>query len=497
MNYLKNLSNKYVIKLSSKMVLCLSIAYLYLPLLVFLFTWVKFWIFLCCLIVAGWLLYNIYSDFIKNDENNIEINIPIFIFIVIILLCLGIICGLGGWFPQSSDWAKHNAVLRDLISSPWPVYYTSANNPSMLTYNIGSYLIPAVFGKIFNSFRAGEIFLFLWLEIGLILVVVNLFFDCNAQNNTRKLGVVLVFILFNGCLLGAHQMIGILTGVSTTEFRWVLENDNLIFQYKSNVTCIRFILPQIVHTWLVISIWWRKKINKNIVGLMLPVLISGVLSFCGLVFMAVINIITDLILNKKIASTLKNVFSIQNIVGAGTIGIVLFIYYSGNVFGEKPHEISFYLVKPRLILLLCFIIFEFGLYCLIVWKEQKRNGLFIGAFVLLMILPFVHMGKYNDLQIVGNVPAMFVVMIALINYIIIHKKEFLTGFLVAVIAFSSFYSLKEMSEARYQSYDYRSMMISLESWSDFNIEYNDLKYNYFTYDYKNCLFVKYFAKEDR
>ena len=59
--------------------------------------------------------------------------------------------GFGGFAPQKSDWGKHNAILNDLVTRSWPVYYKNDNEISMLVYYLAQYLVPALAGKIFNS----------------------------------------------------------------------------------------------------------------------------------------------------------------------------------------------------------------------------------------------------------------------------------------------------------------------------------------------------------
>lgn len=107
------------------------------------------------------------------------------------------------------------------------------------------------------------------------------------------------------------------------------------------------------------------------------------------------------------------------------------------------------------------------------------------------------MGKYNDLQIDANVPAMFAIMIAVSDYCLAHKKNVVTGVLITVILFSSIYSFKELKApiVDYTLLNDNGSPISLASWSDLSLERNDYKFNYFTYDVENNLFIKYLANE--
>ncbi len=77
---------------------------------------------------------------------------------------------------QAGDWAKHNAILYDLVNRRWPVLYTNVKEHSMLTYYIGQYMVAALVGKVTHSTRIAEIVLYIWNMIGLVLVLFNLLF---------------------------------------------------------------------------------------------------------------------------------------------------------------------------------------------------------------------------------------------------------------------------------------------------------------------------------
>lgn len=71
---------------------------------------------------------------------------------------------MGGLSPQSADWSKHNAVLRDLIEKEWPVLYHNEDESSLLTYYLGQYLVPALSGKVI-CFLCGFFPLQVWRAI--------------------------------------------------------------------------------------------------------------------------------------------------------------------------------------------------------------------------------------------------------------------------------------------------------------------------------------------
>lgn len=486
-----------IVKIKQRNVLIASLLFLYLPLFVFFISWTRTYIALICSIVGGILVYSAFKAFHKENIV-LEVRTDALIIILLLILIFGIVCGWGGFMPQTPDWQKHNAILNDLVYRSWPVYYKEAVNPSMLTYNIGSYLIPALFGKIFRSYYVAEIIVFVWLETGLCLTVLNIFLSLEVYSPKKQVLVLIMLLVFNGCLLGSQQLYGVLTGYVSSDIRWMSDMaGNTLLQYKSNATCMRWIPMQAIPVWLIVSIWWsNKKKIKQYVSLMIPALLTGVLTFCGLAFIAFFSAALEIITEENPKKQIKDVFSFTNVIGAVSIGIVLLLYYSGNVIQNKPDEISFHFVKPDFFVLLSFLIVDVGVYCAIVIKRNINNWIFWGAILLLIVLPFGVMGKFNDLGICGNVPAMFVIMMAVIDFILKSKYSFSKGVIVTMMIFSSTYSLMEFRKP-FEEYEFGAVNnppISMESWSDLGVGRNDFKYNYFAYDINNNLFINYLAR---
>ena len=124
MSVVKN-DNKFFLKIDTNYILILSLSYLYLPLLIFLLSWIKIWMAVVCVFASGLSVYGLYKDFRKSNSI-IELRLSVAILFLFVLVSEGILLGWGGWFPQAYDWIKHNGVLNDLVNYSWPVYYKSA-----------------------------------------------------------------------------------------------------------------------------------------------------------------------------------------------------------------------------------------------------------------------------------------------------------------------------------------------------------------------------------
>ena len=82
------------------------------------------------------------------------------------------VSGVGGFGYQSSDWEKHNSILRDLIAFPWPVQYNSTGFEGVsLIYYFAYYLPAALIGKI-AGWDAANFALIAWTLGGFFLLSV-------------------------------------------------------------------------------------------------------------------------------------------------------------------------------------------------------------------------------------------------------------------------------------------------------------------------------------
>lgn len=163
------------------------------------------------------------------------------------MLVVGIVVGWLGTMPQSGDWDKHNAVLRDLIDYPWPVYYRDVNGgPVMLSYYIGQYLLPAAVGKLTHSFVLACVTQYLWLCLGLLLLVIWVLLLVRARSARQSAAAVAALLLFNCCLYlsqGLTQALGIAQDTAWNAFHWYAVADNHL-QYRSFFVMMRWVPQQ-------------------------------------------------------------------------------------------------------------------------------------------------------------------------------------------------------------------------------------------------------------
>jgi hypothetical protein len=103
--------------------------------------------------------------------------------------------GEGRWLYANLDWQVRDAVMRDLISHPWPFVYEAGRGEEVLRAPLAMYLIPALAGKAMGQ-RAADIALLLQngLFLAAILAATSILFETLA----RRLVALLVFVIFSG-----------------------------------------------------------------------------------------------------------------------------------------------------------------------------------------------------------------------------------------------------------------------------------------------------------
>ena len=88
----------------------------------------------------------------------------------VVCVLLVSLSGTGGVGLQEGDYFKHNAVLKHLIDSSWPVWIPTDQGPFPLVYYTAWYLPAAVVGQWFG-WQAAQGFLFFWTLLGVMLAL--------------------------------------------------------------------------------------------------------------------------------------------------------------------------------------------------------------------------------------------------------------------------------------------------------------------------------------
>ncbi len=421
--------DKRRIKLKESWLLPAAILYIYIPFFIFMVGFTRPLVWIVVLTGVSFVLLRVFSA-IKQQEfaiNEINVKPAVIVTGVIFLLIVGYFACWGRWVKQPFDWYKHNAVLKDLVGRPWPVYYKNGDERSMLTYYVGQYMVPALIGKGLNSYRIAEIMIYVWNEIGLIMVWLYFLVYMKDTKALTQLFGLFCLIFFHTPQSLAEIIAYLFAGVDNLfKNSFTLYNDEIIIQYSGNFGILKWVFPQVIVPWLVIIIFLNNKDKiKFYLTYMLPMLLFAVFPLVGMIPLAVGYYIYSCF-RAKTAKRVKEVFSKENILSVFFVGVPLILYYYGNVFSPKPERVSFRFLHygEHFDIFLIFIFCNIVIYSICIWGENKKNPLYYISVVYLLVLPLFSMGYYNDLVMRTSIPALFVLMVLVCKYIAGHVQQF-------------------------------------------------------------------------
>lgn len=498
-------------KINRKLLLLLTIIYIYLPIVIFLAGFTRIYIAVISLAAVGYFTVRMYCDYAKKFTDDEEIKIKWWVALIVFLFLTAVcfVAGFGGLAPIAGDWWKHNAVIADLTTHKWPVYYTLSEE-SMLTYYLGQYLVPTLVGKICNyNVRVSESAMGIWGLFGIFLVYLNLIRITRSDTAHKQIRAAYIMCFFCGALVLAQV---ILSGIYKDDFysegsyHWILVK-TIMLQYRSNFVMLRWVYPQIIVPWLITMLFMdNREDTRHYCLLISPVLLYGTFSVLFLVFAAVVNAVYSVVTSKNRKKAFGDIFSLSNIVIFLTFGMIMIMYYWGYMQVKKPVFSSFTIANYSIATLpvyLVFCIFMFGIYSVCVYKEQENNLLFYVMVAALTIIPSFRMGLCNDWVMSTSIPALFMLMI----YVIItlnNKKDtreygIRNAVIIVMLLIGSWYPFMEMRDVmkNYEFYDYTEWTYgSMEMFSDRDYEdaTEDLLYNYYTYDLDGKFFYEHIAR---
>lgn len=470
---------------------------MYLPIFIFLLGWTSIFVALPVLLFTLVAIYYVLRKiYIENKEETCSSFFEILVVFGGFFLFF-VLAGHSDLFAQDFDWHKHHAIFNDLMNYEWPVVYKDG---SLLTYYLGQYIVPSFLGKVFHSSVVMVWSVPIWNAIGLTLVYSVLVFLLKADTKRKKICIVLFMLLWGGCTelgnfiyhLLHYGTIKLLPGA----FKWI-DLDNVRIHFASNYDALYGAFQHVIVPWLATCFFLgnRKRVESYIL-IALPLMFSATFAFVYfvpvLVFFAFWNI-----RNNLIKDYLKSIFGIENIFMLPLAG-VFGVYFAGNVFSDKPGNVGFEIfnIKDNLLFYLLFVLTEFLLYAVFLFKRNVKNPLFYVALVELLIIPFFKMGLFNDLCSRGSIPARFILMFLCLEFYFSKPKRnwrvyglslmlalsvFITG---GQIIYNFSMTVMNWKDKTFLADNYKT----LEGFSGNPGIRIDEAYNYFTPNYQQSLF---------
>ena len=519
-----------------------NLVYIYISIPTFLFFfWLKPVLTVCftCAFLAG--LFFVLKD---NHPNEHQKDAYLFnktnlflIFSISLVWCY--LAGQGGFFYQSSDHYIRNGIFRDLILFKWPVCYEKTD--AMLTYYVGHWLFPALFGKIVfiitnnisTAWLVAKIALLLWSTLGIMLVFILLCKIFSLSSNKAIVFCCLFFIFFSGLDILA---IYLRNGRIPMHLEWWAEN----MQYSSFTTCLFWIYNQCICAWLATLLFFYEEKVKNYAFIGLCILITSPIPLVGLFpFFVVSGVLQFAKTEKGLRHKffLRSILSPQNIIACLVILPIVGLYYFNNAavantpaiaslntlnkeaVGSTPEIASLNTLNNEAVAntpavsssnsfktffplyniytIIPFYLFEFFLYVLVILKQNKKSFYIWVLTFMLLICPFIHIGKLNDFSMRASIPSLVLLMVLVFKTLLQeHNNKTIVSYLIIVIfAFGTLTPTMEYLRA-FKTVK-QEKTIFLECLEDDYDSLGDVFLsNFMSHEYENSFFYKYLCRHN-
>lgn len=375
-----------------------ALIFLALPVMVFFFGTVKFPVALVCSAVLGVSVFFAYKESLSSDPE-ITVSPASCIIIFAVSLVWVFFCGVSEYSWTTADHPYRAAILNDLIEYDWPVIYSLPDGQAAFAYYYAFWAVPAALGKIFGLGLA-RVVLLLQTSLGIWLTVIGLSFF-RKKYTPYILAMVILFSTFDYIPLPLLDILHLYDGP--------FEGWNNALNIHCNTFQVMNVFNQSVPGWLIVSLMLNFKNGKQ-VGLM------GGLMFCYSPW-AVFGMIPFALY--KLFPKVSDILTFRNIAFPGCALLVLTSYFTlGNSMTscftyEKYDNFALYLLS-----LLCFAVFEAGIWILLLYPRKKTAISYLGItrnFILVcIVLPLVYLTLYdlgglaNDLLLRGSMVPMFI-----------------------------------------------------------------------------------------
>ena len=374
------------------------------------------------------------SSELSSDGKKLVISRNILIAVVIASFAYVFFCGVGRLWSQSDDFLWRNAIFRDLVVRKWPVFYDAYDGA--LSYYIGTWLPAAIIGKcVFllgagteASFMVANIAVLIYCTAGMSILFLLLFMHFNVSSPKKAALVIIGLVFFSGM-----DFVG-------NEFKidsWHIEWWALTFQYSSLTTCMCWVFNQTIISWVCTALLLHEKTVSNYVLIGMACLFCGPFPFIGFFIFCValgLKRLVETIKAKEGVKFAKEVFSIPNIcsilfifpiVGAYLTANTMMSNYGNDLAGDFVEENPVFLPPTwcfeNYVLYILFMLFEFGIFAILIAKAFKKNYLFYVMLVQLILFPMFNVGVNSDLTMRASIPAIFLLFVFCYQYLLTNR----------------------------------------------------------------------------
>jgi hypothetical protein len=425
----------------------LSILYLTLPFILFLFGWVRLTI---AIPLSAIILFTLYKLLITHHHqpstNNFKPSTVYWILATVLWLLLS---GIGGYAFQNWDHNWRNVVFRDLMNFDWPVYYAQPESGpvKMLVYYVGFWLPSTLIAK-FTSWQIANFALFVWSLLGVLFVTHHL----GTFFKTTNFKATLLLIFFSGLdILGtlffAKDYPTLLPPITHLE-TWA---GNL--QYSSFTTQLFWVFNQAIPAWLCIVLMVTlSKENEPTQDTRAQIVILWSLCFffAPLASVGLLPyILIELIKQTDFKSPFKHL-RLEQLLSTLIIFLLSFFFFASNTAAQSRGFQSLPFAK-----FLAFFLLEGGILWLVLAPSKYKDPRWIITGILLAVIPFIQLGSDRDFVMRASIAPLFFLMLITGETIFNRStSRTLRITLYALLILGALTPLYEINRSIYRTYDY-------------------------------------------
>lgn len=403
------------ITISIKRLSEIGVLFLVIPICVFFLSFCKLHL---GIIFSLLILVATYCAIKQFQDRTFEIELKSLVLGVFILAGFLLLTGQGGFMPQSWDNHTKNAIMRDMINCRWPIIYEQTDNA--LVYYFTYWFLPCLAGKILG-WEMANLLLFTWSLLGVTLICL-LILSFTPKHNHFAL-IVIIFIIFGGLnLLGAYLANGLHLvnhGVSIgTNEGWLDGQTNGFdssYLYRGIYDAIMQSYNQSIPTWLVVAILMNNKSINTMAFIASLVFAFAPIPFVGLAMIFVPYVLIygiRCIVKRQAKSFLSECISLPNILGSLSIAIPYSLLYMCNESSGAGLYIPMSAwTKERVAMLLLFYLLEFGVYALLIDRNEYIETPILGLTIIaLLIIPLFRVGGGRDFCMNASMAGVFIIL---------------------------------------------------------------------------------------
>lgn len=425
-----------------------GLAYLALPNILFLATWVRPVAGVPILIALAFTLWS--QSTIRASKEAARYPSPSAIWVAIVVAGIWTAFGGAGHIGFANlDWRTRDAVYGDLIRYSWPVTYQLQDGAVGVLRTAMAYYLPAAsLAKLFGTGLA-DAFLYIWTAIGTAIFLLLLPIS-RLRNGLQWTLPLVCVVMFSGMdALGSWIDNLFLWPWFPDHIEWWAQR----FQYSSMSTQLFWVPNHALAAWIAAALLFRHRNHAgcaNLAVFMLALLPLwspfSALGFAPFVVWAIWGRRRKAKGSPLSLPTIATAAVLAYISGrfitTGTTNIALGTTLHTGANNDVGDFFWYYVL---------FVLLEFGALILILAKRSKAYGdLLALAGIILLALPFAKLGPGNDIVMRSSIPALAFLCLITVN--VVAKPTFLklehratSMLLIAILAAGSVTAIHEMA----------------------------------------------------